>query len=282
MLAGVVALALVGVGAYAVPRLVTADDGSITAFPAVAGAAPSSALPVTGSSPSSRPSSPPSAAGPRQQPTQKATSQKATSRQKSSQKKKSVATLAKGTGTPDTPFSASGPRTYKLASEREPSASRSGRLYRFDVRVEKGLDIDADAAARAIAKTLNDKRSWRGTGRWRFQLVAAGDTADLHAYIATPGTTDRLCAPLLTQSEVSCHAGNRVVLNARRWLTGAPAYGSDVAGYREYLVNHEFGHALGFGHLTCPRSGAPSPVMLQQTKGLGGCRKNPWPMTSGD
>ena len=94
---------------------------------------------------------------------------------------------------------------------------------------------------------LNDQRSWRGTGRWRFELVSAvSDRAELHAYIVTPGTTDRLCAPLLTRGEVSCQNGNRVVLNAKRWLLGADAYGSDLTNYRRYLVNHEFGHYLGY------------------------------------
>jgi len=124
---------------------------------------------------------------------------------------------------------------------------------------------------------LNDKRSWRGSGRWRFQLVSSADEATLHAYLVTPGTTDQLCAPLLTRGEVSCHNGNRVVLNAKRWVFGADAYGSDVTGYRRYLVNHEFGHALGKGHVQCPGRGRPAPVMMQQTKGLGGCKKNSWP-----
>ena len=176
---------------------------------------------------------------------------------------------------------ATGPGTYRVADEHAAAAGRSGRVYRFDVRVEKGLQIDPDGAARAIARTLDDPRSWRGSGRARFRLVGRGETADLHAYLVTPGTTDRLCYPLLTRGEVSCQAGSKVVLNAKRWLRGAPAYGKDVAGYREYLVNHEFGHALGLGHLTCPRAGRPAPVMLQQTKGLGGCRKNPWPATTG-
>jgi hypothetical protein len=176
---------------------------------------------------------------------------------------------------------ATGPGTYRVADEHAAAAGRSGRVYRFDVRVEKGLQIDPDGAARAIARTLDDPRSWRGSGRARFRLVGRGETADLHAYLVTPGTTDRLCYPLLTRGEVSCQAGNKVVLNAKRWLRGAPAYGKDVAGYRDYLVNHEFGHALGLGHLSCPRSGRPAPAMLQQTKGLGGCRKNPWPTTTG-
>jgi len=60
-----------------------------------------------------------------------------------------------------------------------------------------------------------------------------------HAYIVTPKTTDRLCAPYLTRGEVSCQNGNRVVLNAKRWLLGADSYGSDLTNCRRYLVNHE-------------------------------------------
>ena len=67
---------------------------------------------------------------------------------------------------------------------------------------------------------LDDPRSWRGTRRWRFELAPVGQSATLHAYIVTPKTTDRLCAPYLTRGEVSCQNGNRVVLNAKRWLLG--------------------------------------------------------------
>ena len=102
----------------------------------------------------------------------------------------------------------------------------------------------------------------------------------MHAYIVTPGTTDRLCAPLLTRGEVSCQNGNRVVLNAKRWVLGADAYGSDLKNYRRYLVNHEVGHYLGYRHVECPGGDEPAPVMMQQTKGLDGCRKNPWPRSA--
>lgn len=162
------------------------------------------------------------------------------------------------------------------------STSSSGALRRYDVRVEDGLSIDADKAALLIQGVLDDPRSWRGTRHWRFDLTPVGRSATLHAYIVTPRTTDRLCAPYMTRGEVSCENGNRVVLNAKRWLLGADSYGSDLTSYRRYLVNHEFGHALGKHHVNCPGPGKLAPVMMQQTKGLGACRKNPWPRASGD
>jgi hypothetical protein len=155
-------------------------------------------------------------------------------------------------------------------------------LIRYDVQVEDGLSINPDQAALQIQKVLDDPRSWRGTRRWRFELAPVGEPVTLHAYIVTPETTDRLCAPYLTRGEVSCQNGNRVVLNAKRWLLGADAYDSDLTNYRRYLVNHEFGHALGKRHVDCPGPGRLAPVMMQQTKGLGACRKNPWPEASED
>jgi len=174
----------------------------------------------------------------------------------------------------------SGPGTYKAAKKAIRSTSSHGSVIRYDVRVEDGLSIDADEAAVLIQGVLDDARSWRGTRRWRFELAPAGKTATLHAYIVTPTTTDRLCAPYLTRGEVSCQNGDRVVLNAKRWLLGADSYGSDLTNYRRYLVNHEFGHTLGKRHVNCPAPGRRAPIMLQQTKGLQGCRKNPWPLAS--
>lgn len=177
---------------------------------------------------------------------------------------------------------ATGPGTYDEAETHAAAASSTGTLKRYDVRVEHGLDIDPEEAAEFIEEVLNDKRSWRGSGSWRFELVRPGEPADLHAYIATPGTTDKLCAPLRTRGEVSCQNGTKVVLNAKRWVRGVSYFGDDVTNYRRYLVNHEFGHALGHQHVGCPGAGRLAPVMMQQTKGLGSCRKNPWPYPSRD
>jgi hypothetical protein len=96
--------------------------------------------------------------------------------------------------------------------------------------------------------------------------------------IATPGTIDALCAAagLDTAGVFSCWTGRVAALNSWRWENGAAGF-PDVSSYRTYLVNHEVGHALGYGHRRCPGPGALAPVMMQQSKGLDGCIANGWP-----
>jgi Protein of unknown function (DUF3152) len=151
----------------------------------------------------------------------------------------------------------------------------TGRLIRYTVEVEAGLPFAPAEFADAVDATLAHPRGWTAFGEYAFQRTEAA--GDLRVLLATPATTNALCAPLRTRSEVSCRNGPLVVINARRWAHGVESYGDDVATYREYVVNHEVGHALGFGHVACPGAGEPAPVMLQQTYGLDGCLPNPWP-----
>jgi hypothetical protein len=151
----------------------------------------------------------------------------------------------------------------------------SGTLRRFTVEVEAGLSDDPKAFAAAVERVLFDRRSWPGS----FQRVESGPVS-FRVVLATPRTTDRLCGPLDTGGIYSCYMNGRSVINAMRWRDGAASYAGDLASYRIYVVNHEVGHALGHGHRLSCAEGGYAPVMIQQTKSLYGCRRNPWPLAS--
>lgn len=163
-------------------------------------------------------------------------------------------------------------------------APGTGRKYTYRVDVEKGLGLDGGLFAEAVQKTLNDDRSWAHDGGRTFERVSSGKS-DFVITLASPGTTAFWCAKSgldTTQDNVSCDsaATERVMINAYRWAQGSETYGDKMYAYRQMLINHEIGHRLGFGHVSCSVDGALAPVMQQQTKFLDHdgirCRPNPW------
>ncbi|WP_241668355.1 DUF3152 domain-containing protein [Pedococcus bigeumensis] len=171
-----------------------------------------------------------------------------------------------------------------IISVPQAAVATSGRTVKYTVEIEGGLDVDPTEVGSTIQSVLLDPKGWQKVDGVRFvnvtpQQAAKGAHVDVRVTLASPGLTDKLCAPMRTLSQVSCWNGERSVLNFRRWALGDDSYGTDVARYRIYQVNHEVGHGLGHQHRTCPAKGKRAPVMVQQTLDLGGCKS--WPYPSG-
>ncbi|MDQ4059143.1 MAG: DUF3152 domain-containing protein [Actinomycetota bacterium] len=165
--------------------------------------------------------------------------------------------------------------TGRLVTLRGRSRIRGpGDVRRFSIAIEDGLRVDRKAVASKIERTLFDSRGWRSSGI-AFRRVI--ERAAIKIVLVSPRMTDRLCAPMQTRGRFSCHNDGFVVLNVWRWRHGSRDF-EYRSRYREYLVNHEVGHALGRGHLYCARAGARAPVMMPQTEGVGACMPNPWPL----
>lgn len=180
---------------------------------------------------------------------------------------------AKAITTADIPRS--GSRTWKVSDQLAPINS-DGRKLRVYIRIEKDLPFDVDATSARIMKTLQDDRGWQPIEHVAFVQVNTPDKADVTLNLATPATVDAMCAPLRTLGKLSCRNGHNVMYNADRWVSATDEF-DNLDQYRDYLINHEVGHALGHGHQTCPGPGKPAPLMQQQTKGLQGCKPNGWP-----
>ncbi len=149
-------------------------------------------------------------------------------------------------------------------------AGTGARQLTYTVEEEDGVNVPSFAAD--VDAILADPRGWIGLGDVSFRRVDDPQVRPaFRVSLTSPATTRRpdLCGFTIPYDS-SCHLtrSHRIIVNLARWIRGAHSFDGDLTDYRRYAVNHEVGHALGRGHIGCPTTGAPAPVMMQQTFGL--------------
>lgn len=151
----------------------------------------------------------------------------------------------------------------------------SYRLHTYRVRTRGVVQADMDVFRQSVAATYADPRGWQ-RAHHRFRPAAPGRPGDFTVVLAEarylPGYSWE-CS-----SSYSCRVGRNVIINQTRWRFGSRHFPGTLEEYRSMVVNHETGHWLGRGHAYCPAPGRLAPVMQQQSKGMQGCRVNPWPL----
>ena len=148
--------------------------------------------------------------------------------------------------------------------------------FNYAVKIEPSLGLNPLCIKNLLFLILNNDRGWANVAEKSFQLTSVDDSDYVYIF-ASPEKTDELCAPIETNSIYSCRNEENIVLNFFRWQEGAVDFKNDMETYRIYLINHETGHILGWGHVGCPKEGAIAPVMMQQSKGTDGCIPYGWP-----
>jgi predicted Zn-dependent protease len=58
-----------------------------------------------------------------------------------------------------------------------------------------------------------------------------------------------------------------ILIDDVNWIKGVPDSGLSLYDYRQYVILHEVGHALGFTHRHCNHS-VNCPIMYQMTRGV--------------
>nr|WP_240188297.1 DUF3152 domain-containing protein [Nakamurella flavida] len=167
------------------------------------------------------------------------------------------------------PFTTTGAGTWHEVPGTGPVLGTGPRVVTYAIQVEDGIqDAAADAAfAAQVDAILADPRSWIGGGQISLQRVAGPDASFQIALTSQMTAHSNDLCGFSVQLEPSCYErdSGRVLINNSRWVRGAMAYGTDLSGYRTYVINHEVGHALGNGHQPCPVNGGQAPVMMQQS-----------------
>lgn len=191
-----------------------------------------------------------------------------------------------------------------VAGETGLVGAPTAQRYAYTVEVEDGIDTvefgGDESIARMVDATLANPMSWTADGEVAFERVADEEPA-FRVSLASPMTVRENCGYDI-ELEASCYNSStgRVYLNLARWVRGARAFQGDIGSYRQYLVNHEVGHAIGHpAHEPCPEDGALAPIMMQQSFGVRNsdifrldpegvvpdnddtCRYNAWPFPDG-
>jgi hypothetical protein len=161
--------------------------------------------------------------------------------------------------------------------EPENVNSKDDEKFNYGIKIEPSLGLDPLCIKNLMFLILNNDLGWANAVEKSFQLTSVEDSDYVYIF-ASPEKTDELCAPIETNSIYSCRNENNIVLNFFRWQEGAVDFNNDMETYRIYLINHETGHILGWGHVGCPKEGAIAPVMMQQSKGTDGCVPYGWPV----
>ncbi len=176
--------------------------------------------------------------------------------------------------------------------------------FKYTVEIEDGVDTSGfggdESVAKLVDSTLANPKSWAHDSKFAFRRIDQGQP-DFRISLASRESSRKACGfdiPI----DSSCFNADlrRVVLSEVRWVRGALAFEGDIGSYRQYQVNHEVGHAIGYHqHQPCETDGGLAPVMMQQTFGTKNndiaaldpdgvvpmdgkrCRFNPWPYPRG-
>ncbi|MGH3677080.1 MAG: DUF3152 domain-containing protein [Mycobacterium sp.] len=206
------------------------------------------------------------------------------------------------------PYTQTGAKTWHIVPGTEPQVGEgTAKVFSYTVEVEDGIDTTSfggDAGfARMVSQTLANPKSWTHNPQFGFTRVdgTSAGQPDFRISLSTPMTSREGCGYEIP-IETSCYnpvygpdQQPRVILNEARWVRGAVPFQGDVGSYRQYLINHEVGHAIGYQrHEPCTENGDLAPVMMQQTFSTNdndaarfdpewvkpdgkACNANPWP-----
>jgi Protein of unknown function (DUF3152) len=203
------------------------------------------------------------------------------------------------------PYTEAGAKTWHIVPGNDPQVGQgTTKVFKYTVEVEDGIDTTSyggdEGFARMVSQTLANPKSWTHNPQFAFVRVDGGQP-DFRVSLTSPMTGREGCGYEIP-IETSCYNPSfqpdgqpRVLLNEARWVRGAVPFQGDVGAYRQYLINHEVGHAIGYQHHEpCGANDQLAPVMMQQTFSTNDndnsrfdpewvkpdgktCKPNPWP-----
>jgi Protein of unknown function (DUF3152) len=143
------------------------------------------------------------------------------------------------------------------------------RTIYYTTQVDPDVEYSPKKFATEVAIYLADPDGW---GQY-YEFVPKQTSSSKLIRLSSPSTLETNDCK---DGRLSCATlnGSNIWLNSHRWIHGAAASKLPLERYRQYMVSHEMGHALGHDHVKCPGPNQPAPIMMQQTLGIGSCAPN--------
>ncbi len=150
------------------------------------------------------------------------------------------------------------------------------RIVPYMIDTRGNVEIPEQQFAERVHTILADPRGWSRLGVQFERVEAGGEFTIVLSQVTHVPSFGPPC-----DAEFNCKVGDFVVVNEDRWLLATQPWnnaGGNVPNYQHLVINHELGHWLGHDHPACPGIGGASPVMMQQSIDLGGCKFSAWPL----
>lgn len=146
------------------------------------------------------------------------------------------------------------------------------KLYRYAIED----DPTHGQFTKKISDILSDPRGWNRAGVY-FKKVEVSDNPDCVIRLRSAAKTEPMCG----FKNLSCFRPTEkdIIINHTNWNGGSKSE-LPIDRYRNYVINHEVGHALGLEHTVNDKKPGVASVMMQMSKGpkhIYPKKENDWP-----
>lgn len=152
----------------------------------------------------------------------------------------------------------------------------------YTLVIDKPLNMKKKYILDKLKFVLSSNKGWKKHG-YNFKYIDTVENCDIIVHMSTNAFINKRCG---VGDKLSCAEYNKniknkgnIYLNVERWRKGSSASKLNLQEYRNYQLNHEFGHILGRDHVFHKDYiNKKCPIMVQQTLGIGKSKVNCWPL----
>jgi hypothetical protein len=166
-------------------------------------------------------------------------------------------------------------------------ANGGKEVWYVATKVDNDIPISDESFHKKVVQTLSKPRGWQSIDNIEFRFVSWNTLNHIKSRNKIPvrlsanETIVKECGFKELERLSCCNTITKQVwLNYYRWKNGAKPSKLTLDRYRNYMINHEIGHALGRLHAKCPCEGCSAPIMMQHTITIGKCKPNDKPLAN--